>query len=119
MDDRYLEQTPNAAIDAWVATGASDALDYSKLKFPDLYGENDLPQVLAGAGQRAKGLPGKSGQAVVPKADHFCEGRDNELPEYARGFLDKSLRPASRLRRCPGDPAPTWAIRRVLPWRAI
>jgi len=71
VDDRYLEQTPNAAIDAWVATGASDALDYSKLKFPDLYGENDLPQVLAGAGQRAKGLPGKSGQVVVPQGGPF------------------------------------------------
>jgi pimeloyl-ACP methyl ester carboxylesterase len=93
MTARYLEQTPNAPIDAWVAIGASAALDYRKLKFPvlDLYGENDLPQVLQAAGQRAKGLKGKSAQVVVPKADHFFEGHDAALLANVRGFLDKSL----------------------------
>lgn len=93
MTARYLEQTPNAPINAWVAIGASEALDYGKLKFPvlDLYGENDLPQVLNVAGQRARGLKGKSAQVVVPKADHFFEGRDAALLENVRGFLDRSL----------------------------
>lgn len=93
MTARYLEQNPNAPIQAWVAIGASEALDYSKLKFPvlDMYGENDLPQVLKAAAQRGKGLKGKSAQVVVPKADHFFEGRDKVLLENVRGFLDKSL----------------------------
>lgn len=93
MTARYLEQNPNAPIQTWVAIGASEALDYSKLKFPvlDLYGENDLPQVLKAAAQRGKGLKGKSAQLVVPKADHFFEGRDKALLENVRGFLDKSL----------------------------
>lgn len=93
MTARYLEKTPDAPIQAWVAIGASEALDYSKLKFPvlDLYGENDLPQVLKAAAQRGKGLKGKSAQIVVPKADHFFEGRDKVLLENVREFLDKTL----------------------------
>ncbi len=93
MTAHYLGKTPNAPIQAWVAIGASEALDYSKLKFPvlDLYGENDLPQVLKTAAQRGKSLRGKSAQIVVPKADHFFEGRDKVLLENVRGFLDKSL----------------------------
>lgn len=93
MTARYLEKTPNAPIQAWVAIGASAALDYGKLKFPvlDMYGENDLPQVLKVAAQRGKGLKGNSAQVVVPKADHFFEGRDKPLLENVRGFLDKTL----------------------------
>ncbi|MDP2433829.1 MAG: alpha/beta fold hydrolase [Pseudomonadota bacterium] len=93
MTARYLEKTPEAPIQSWVAIGASEALDYSKLKFPvlDLYGENDLPQVLKAAAQRGKGLRGKSAQIVVPKADHFFEGRDKVLLENVRGFLDRAL----------------------------
>ncbi|MBU1666074.1 MAG: alpha/beta hydrolase family protein [Gammaproteobacteria bacterium] len=93
MTARYLEKTPDAPIQSWVAIGASEALDYSKLKFPvlDLYGENDLPQVLKAAAQRGKSLRGKSTQIVVPKADHFFEGRDKALLENVRGFLDKAL----------------------------
>jgi len=93
MTARYLEKTPDAPIQSWVAIGASEALDYSKLKFPvlDLYGENDLPQVLKAAAQRGKSLRGKSTQIVVPKADHFFEGRDKALLENVRGFLDKVL----------------------------
>lgn len=93
MTARYLEKTPEAPIQAWVAIGASEALDYSKLKFPvlDMYGENDLPQVLKTAAQRGKRLRGQSAQVVVPKADHFFEGRDKSLLENVRGFLDKAL----------------------------
>ncbi len=93
MTARYLELNPKAPIAAWVAIGASGPLNYSKLKFPvlDLYGENDLPQVLKAAGVRAKGLKGKSEQVVVPKADHFFEGHDAPLLDKVRGFLDKSL----------------------------
>lgn len=93
MTARYLERHPDAPIQAWVAIGASAALDYGKLNFPvlDLYGENDLPEVLKLAAQRGQGLKGKSAQKVVPKADHFFEGRDKALLENVRGFLDESL----------------------------
>lgn len=95
MAARFLEQHPKADLAAWVAIGASAALDYGKLKFPvmDLYGENDLPQVLQTAKQRAKGLGGnkKSVQVVAPKADHFFEGRDEQLVGLVKDYLDKTL----------------------------
>ena len=93
MAARYLERSPNAPIAAWVAIGASGALDYSKLKFPvlDLVGENDLPLVIEGASARARGLHGKSRQVVVPGADHFFDGRDDALLENVRRFLNQSL----------------------------
>lgn len=95
MTARYFEKNPGAAVAAWVAIGAPATLDYAKLKFPvmDLYGENDLPQVLEAAKSRAKGLKGnaRSVQMVAPKADHFFEGRDAQLVGLVREFLDKTL----------------------------
>lgn len=93
MTDRYLTQNANAPIAAWVAIGAGAALDYSRWKFPvlDLYGENDLPQVLKTAPERAKGLRGKSAQKVAPKADHFFNGADAVLVDAVRGYLDSAL----------------------------
>lgn len=95
MTARYLELNPDSSVATWVAIGAPAALNYSKLKFPvlDLYGENDLPQVLKAAKTRAKSLPGdsKSAQAMVPKADHFFEGKDAQLLELVQTYLDKSL----------------------------
>lgn len=99
MTARYLELNPDSSVATWVAIGAPAALNYSKLKFPvlDLYGENDLPQVLKAAKTRAKSLPGetkskmKSAQVMAPKADHFFEGKDALLLELVQTYLDKAL----------------------------
>lgn len=95
MTARFFETHPNAGVDAWVAIGASGPLNYSKLKTPvlDLYGENDLPQVLQHARARAQSLTGnaRSAQVVAPKADHFFEGRDAQLLGLVQDFLDKRL----------------------------
>lgn len=95
MTARFLEKYPDAGVAAWVAIGAPAPLNYAKLKFPvlDVYGEYDLPQVLNAAQARAKGLSGsaKSSQIVVPKADHFFEGKDTQLRDTVLTFLDKSL----------------------------
>ena len=93
MTAHFLQRHPEAAPAAWVVIGAPAALDYSKLKFPvlDLYGENDLPQVLKTASERARGLRGKSAQIVAPKADHFFEGKDAQLLELVKTYLDKTL----------------------------
>lgn len=95
MTARFLEKHPNANVDAWVAIGAPAALNYGKLKFPvmDLYGENDLPQVLEAAKTRAKGLSGnkKSTQVMAPKADHFFNGHDDQLVNLVKDYLDKTL----------------------------
>ncbi len=94
MTARFLERNPDAGISAWVAIGAPAPLNYGKLKFPvlDLYGEHDLPQVLKASKVRAKGLRNaKSAQIMVPKADHFFEGKDALLVETVKTYLDKSL----------------------------
>ena len=95
MTARYLEKNPKSGIAAWVAIGAPAALNYDKLKFPvlDLYGENDLPQVLNTAKARADGLRGnaKSTQMIAPKADHFFNGKEQQLLEIVRSYLDKTL----------------------------
>lgn len=95
MTAHFLDKHPEADVAAWVAIGAPAALNYGKLKFPvvDIYGEHDLPPVLAAAKARAKGLSGnkKSAQIVAPKADHFFEGRDKQLVDLVKNALDKTL----------------------------
>ena len=95
MAGRFLDKYPDADVAAWVAIGATDALNYGMRKFPvlDLYGEHDLPVVLETAKQRAAGLAGKakSAQVMAPKADHFFEGRDKQLLDLVRDYLDKTL----------------------------
>ncbi|TCJ17195.1 DUF3530 family protein [Parasulfuritortus cantonensis] len=94
MSYHYLSQTPATPVVAWVAIGAPAALDTAKLRMPilDLYGQNDLPAVLAGAATRAAGLKQKgSTQVVVPGADHFFEGKDGPLLGQVRAWLDKTL----------------------------
>lgn len=95
MTAHFLAKNPGAGVDGWVAIGAPAVLNYGKLKFPvmDLYGENDFPQVLLSAGDRAKDLARNkhSTQVVAPKADHFFEGRDDQLVGLVRDFLDKTF----------------------------
>ncbi len=90
----YLTRTPGSPVAAWVDIGAPNPFDFAKLNLPilDLYGENDLPRVLAGAKQRGAGLKQKrSIQVMVPGADHFFEGKDAVLLERVRGWLDQTL----------------------------
>lgn len=94
MSHHYLSKTTDTPVAAWVAIGTPAALDMTRLKMPvlDLYGQNDLPQVVKNAGKRAAGLKQKgSTQIVVPGADHFFEGKDSALLEQVRGWLDKTL----------------------------
>lgn len=94
MSHHYLSGSADAPVAGWVAVSAPAALDLAKLKMPilDIYGKNDLPQVIKGAGKRAAGLKQKgSAQVVLPGADHFFEGKEAELLEQVRGWLDKTL----------------------------
>lgn len=91
----YLTARAGAPIAAWVAIGMGSAGSYKAMKMPvlDLYGENDLPQVLNGARLRGQSLKGKakSKQVVVPRADHFFNDRDAELVQNVQQYLDKVL----------------------------
>lgn len=94
MAYNYLSHTPDTPVAAWVDIGAPNPFDFSTLKMPilDLYGENDLPRVLAGARQRAAGLRQKGSEQVrMPGADHFFDGKDDALVGQVRAWLDRNL----------------------------
>lgn len=92
----YLTYKPDAAVKAWVSLGMAKNEDFSKIKVPVfwLYGENDLPEVLAIVAARKKvlaGIPG-SRQQMIPKADHFYTGLEDELVKVVTDYLNASLK---------------------------
>ena len=97
MSSDYLKNNRTAPLFAWVSISiTNDTLgSIGVLPFPvlDLYGENDLPQVLNNNKARAQALKKIKGsvQIMAPKADHFFIDYDDALVEYVKGFLDKSL----------------------------
>lgn len=94
MTYHYLTGNPNAPVAAWAALGSPETGSLAAVRMPvlDLYGQNDLPQVLENAAKRAAGLGQKgSAQVVIPGADHFYEGKDAALLEQMRSWLDKTL----------------------------
>ena len=94
MSYRYLSAGADGAVKTWVAISSPGTEDWRKVKVPvlDLYGQNDLPGVLANASKRAAGLTqAGSKQVRMPKADHFYEGMDAPLLEAVSGFLGAHL----------------------------
>lgn len=98
MSSDYLKNNPAAPLFAWVSVSiTNDALgSLGVLKFPvlDLYGENDLPQVLKNNNARAQVIKKIKGskQIMAPKAEHFFSDQDGALVKYVKRFLDESLR---------------------------
>ena len=94
MSYHYLAGAGAAPVNAWVALSSPGDEDRSKLTLPilDLYGGNDLPQVIKNADVRAKGLVQKgSAQQKMSGADHFFEGKDAALLKAVRDYLDQTL----------------------------
>jgi Protein of unknown function (DUF3530) len=96
MTYTYLVDHPDPAVRAWVASGVGANVDFSKLKLPvlDLYGENDFPQVLKYGPRRKKALSGKPGsmQQMIPGADHFYTGADDELLAVVTDYLKANFK---------------------------
>lgn len=97
MTNFFLNQAPAPQIDAWVAIGTSGVFtEPSDFKAPvlDLYGENDLPAVLANAANRAAAISHVRGSAQIQVggADHYFGGRENELVKHVKLFLDRKLK---------------------------
>lgn len=94
MSGVYMAGKPDPAVKAWASLGQSSGT-YAALKLPvlDLYGANDLPQVLKGASQRKQSLavPG-SKQVVVAHTDHFFTGHEGEMVESVATFLGATLK---------------------------
>lgn len=97
MAHAYMIKNP-PEISAWASLGMQNVLGtqtpltYESIKVPvlDLYGANDLPNVLAGAVARKNSLKGKAGskQIVIPKTDHFFANREDEMVKAIKDFLD-------------------------------
>ena len=98
MARAYMAGNP-AGINAWAALGMAalpgdpDATDtYEGVRTPvlDLYGANDLPQVLAGATKRKAALAGNaaSKQIMIPGTNHFFAGHEDDMVKAVKDFLD-------------------------------
>lgn len=97
MTNYFINNAPEAKLDAWVAVGISGAFtEPQTFRFPvlDLYGERDLPAVLENAEKRAAELQKVRGSAQiqVAGADHFFNGQETDLVRNVRQFLDRQFR---------------------------
>ncbi len=94
MSRGYLAGKPDPAVKSWASLGIS-VDDYAALKLPilDLYGDNDLPAVLANAGKRKQSLAAAaSKQTRIAHADHFFTGHEAEMVAAVAGFLAATLK---------------------------
>jgi pimeloyl-ACP methyl ester carboxylesterase len=94
MSHVYMAGKPDPAVKSWASLGLS-LYDYKNLKLPilDLYGENDLPPVLAKAAARKQSLVNTdSKQVVVAKTDHFFTGHEGEMVDTVAAFLNETLK---------------------------
>ena len=100
MTSYYLANT-DRVVDGFVAIGmgpgiagtAADNLAHLPdvtVPLLDLYGSEDLPEVLASAGQRADASRGNRAyaQLTVSGADHFFDGEETELLENVQAWLN-------------------------------
>jgi pimeloyl-ACP methyl ester carboxylesterase len=93
MSQWYFESAAAAPFAAWICMGRSGDLGtIAGLKMPvlDVYGEKDFPAVLQHAAARrtsVERIPG-SRQAVIAGADHFFAGREKELSQTVRAFIE-------------------------------
>jgi len=94
MSRVYLAGKPDPAVKSWASLGISQD-DYTAVKLPilDMYGDNDLPPVLAKAGKRKRSLAAKeSKQVMIARADHFFTGREAEMVAAVADFLNATLK---------------------------
>ena len=79
-------------MSAGIAGGPMDTLaQLPRLDLPmlDLYGSEDLPEVIASAAQRRQAAAsGDYTQREVEGADHFFDGEEGQLLEVVNGWLD-------------------------------
>jgi alpha/beta superfamily hydrolase len=93
MANQYLIHADSTPIKAWVFIGIINGLEEMfRIKIPvlDVFGSKDWEITQVGAYERRKQIekvPG-SDQVVVADAQHFFEGRENELVKVIVGFLD-------------------------------
>jgi pimeloyl-ACP methyl ester carboxylesterase len=94
MSGVYMAGKPDPSVKSWACLGLGSG-SFAGLKLPvlDLYGENDLPPVLASAGKRKQSLVNKdSKQVMVAHTDHFYSGHEGEMVDAVAAFLNETLK---------------------------
>ena len=93
MANQYLIHANATPIKAWVFVGIINGLEEMfRIKVPvlDVFGSKDWEITQVGAYERKKQIqkvPG-SEQIIVPDAQHFFEGREDDLVKVIVAFLD-------------------------------
>ena len=93
MANQYLIHANSTPVKAWVFIGIINGLEEMfRIKIPvlDVFGGKDWEITQVGAYERKKQIqkvPG-SDQVIVPDAQHFFEGREEELVKVVVTFLD-------------------------------
>jgi alpha/beta superfamily hydrolase len=100
LDTVAVASPPASPFAAWVALGSGVPFTAATPRYPfpiiDIYGEQDLPTVLASAAQRkaALNIPRGSRQTLLARADHFFTGQETALVATVDNFLrDTVARP--------------------------
>jgi alpha/beta superfamily hydrolase len=96
MSNVYLdEHHASLPVTAWICMGLTGSYSWTmrRYAFPvlDAMGEHDLQPVVSAAWRRRMALSsdGTSAQVVVAGADHHYAGRETELVQTLKNFLDK------------------------------
>lgn len=95
MGHAYMLSNPPAVL-GWASlgsgTGPGPVLTFAGIQAPvlDLYGANELPQVLQGAAARKASLAAnpRSRQVVIPRTNHFFSDREDAMVKEVADFLD-------------------------------
>jgi pimeloyl-ACP methyl ester carboxylesterase len=90
MSRVYMAAGP-ADVSAWVALSLTQGDSFAGVRAPvlDLYGENDLPHVLASVAKRKASLANPaSKQVVIAGTDHFFAGHEEAMVAAVKQFLD-------------------------------
>jgi pimeloyl-ACP methyl ester carboxylesterase len=96
MANHYLIRNPDGGVGAWVFIGIINGLeDMVRIRVPvlDVFGSDDWDMTRVGANERLaqiKRIPG-SQQVVVRDAQHFFEGKHDELTGVIVTFLDRAF----------------------------
>ena len=96
MANQYLINTRERAVGAWVFMGIINGLEEMfRIDIPvlDVFGSKDWSVIVGGADERRKQIERNAGsaQVILQGAEHFFEGREDELVKVVAGFLDRAL----------------------------
>jgi pimeloyl-ACP methyl ester carboxylesterase len=97
MANHYLARTPAPGVGAWVFIGIINGLeDMFRIQIPvlDVFGSEDWHVTRLGADERLKQIRRIAGseQVIVAGAQHFFEGRHDELNRVIVDFLDRAFK---------------------------